>query len=145
MAQSKEQLGLTLLRVGLGVFFLFEAYQKLGWFWSSSELSQQLTRYLAQAVPANRWYVEHVTIPGAPVFARLVVLGELSTAAALIFGVWTRLAATLALLMVLNFHFASGAMFTGVRFLTNGYALPVLSGLLALAIGAARLPWSLKR
>ena len=45
--------------------------------------------------------------------------------------------------MVLNFHVASGALFR-TDFVTNGYGLPVLGGLLALAIGAGRLPWSLK-
>ena len=46
--------------------------------------------------------------------------------------------------MVLNIHFASGVLFE-YRYLTNGYGLPVLGGLLALAFGAAALPLSLKR
>ena len=87
---------------------------------------------------------EHVCLPGAPVFARLVVLGELSCGVALVAGVWTRLAAALGFLMVLNFHVASGAIFQ-YRFLTNGYGLPVLGGLLALAIGGGRLPLSLRK
>ena len=46
--------------------------------------------------------------------------------------------------MVLNFHFASGVMFQ-YSYLTNGYGLPVLGGLLALAFGGAALPLSVKR
>jgi hypothetical protein len=46
--------------------------------------------------------------------------------------------------MVLNIHFASGLIFQ-YGFLTNGYGLPVLGGLLALAIGAVGLPASAKR
>jgi hypothetical protein len=45
--------------------------------------------------------------------------------------------------MVLNFHVASGALFQ-YRFLTNGFGLPVLGGLLALAVGGVRLPWSVR-
>ena len=46
--------------------------------------------------------------------------------------------------MVLNFHFASGVMFQ-YTYLTNGYGLPVLGGLFALAMGGAALPLSVKK
>jgi uncharacterized membrane protein YphA (DoxX/SURF4 family) len=78
------------------------------------------------------------------VFARAVLLGELIGGTALILGVWTRLAATLPFLMVLNFHFASGLLFQ-YSYLTNGYGFPVLGSLLALSIGGARLPLSLRK
>ncbi len=143
--QIKESTALTLIRIGLGVFFLLECYQKMGWLMDSSELLTRLTQWAASATPANRWYLEQVTIPGAPIFARLVMLGELSTGVALVFGVWTRLAATLALLMVLNFHYASGQMFSGLSFFTNGYVLPVLVPLFALALGGGRLPLSMRK
>jgi uncharacterized membrane protein YphA (DoxX/SURF4 family) len=77
-------------------------------------------------------------------FARLVPLGEFSVAVAFLLGGYTRLAAAMGLLMVLNFHFASGIMFT-YGYLTNGYGLPVIGGLLALALGGASLPLSVKR
>ena len=64
-----------------------------------------------------------MAIPGAPVFAGLVLLGELTTGAVLVCGFRLRLAAAAALLMVLNFHLASGIMFT-YGYLTNGYGLP---------------------
>ena len=83
-------------------------------------------------------------IPGAPIFARLVLFGELATGVSFILGALSRTAAIVAFLMVLNIHFASGALFQ-YRFLTNGYGLPVLGGLLALAIGGAALPMSLRK
>ena len=55
-------------------------------------------------------------IPGTPLFARLVPLGELATGLALIVGFWTRMAAIVGFLMVLNFHFATSA-FWSIRFL----------------------------
>jgi uncharacterized membrane protein YphA (DoxX/SURF4 family) len=136
--------GLTTLRILLGVFFLFQSLSKLGWFTDASILTTQLTGWLDEAGPFSRWYLQTFCLPGAPVFARIVPLAEMSTGLALIFGIYTRLAATLGLLMILNFHVASGVIFR-YSYLTNGYGLPVLGGLLALAIGGSNLPASVKR
>jgi len=68
----------------------------------------------------------------------------LAVGVALLLGAYTRPAAALAVLMVLNFHFASGVIFQ-YSYLTNGYGLPVLGGLLALAIGGYSLPLSVKK
>ena len=136
--------GLTTLRLCLGVFFLFEAISKIGWFASSAVLRSRLTEWV-EIVPAiSRAYINNVCLPGAEIFARLVPLGEFAVATALLLGGYTRLAAVLALLMVLNFHFASGVMFQ-YSYLTNGYGLPVLGGLLALAFGGTSLPLSVRR
>jgi uncharacterized membrane protein YphA (DoxX/SURF4 family) len=124
--------GLTALRLCLGVFFLFEAISKLGWFTSSAVLRSRLTEWAGTVGPLSRAYIETVCLPGLEVFSRLVPIGEFAVAAAFLLGGYTRLAAMLALLMVLNFHFASGIIFT-YGYLTNGYGLPVLGGLLALA------------
>lgn len=144
MAANNQARGLTALRLSLGVFFLFEGLGKIGWLLDPSPLTAQLTGYLQTANQWNRAYLETVCIPGAAVFARLVLFGELATGTALILGAYARYAAIAAFLMVLNIHFASGALFQ-YRFLTNGFGLPVLGGLLALAIGGAALPLSLKR
>lgn len=144
MAANNQARGLTALRVFLGVFFLFEGIGKIGWLMDPSPLTTQLTEYLQSANEWNRGYLQTVCIPGAAVFARLVLLGELATGVSLILGAYARYAAIAALLMVLNIHFASGLLFQ-YRFLTNGYGLPVLGGLLALALGAAALPLSLKK
>jgi uncharacterized membrane protein YphA (DoxX/SURF4 family) len=140
---KRQAYGLVVLRLCLGVFFLFEALGKIGWFASSAVLANRLTEWLQSAGPLNRSYLQ-MLLPGVEVFARLVPLGEFAVAAAFLLGGYTRLAAAVAVLMVLNFHFASGVMFQ-YSYLTNGYALPVLGGLLALAIGGAALPLSLKK
>jgi uncharacterized membrane protein YphA (DoxX/SURF4 family) len=137
-------MNLRVLSIFLGVFFLFEGISKLGWLTDASVLTSRLQEWLGTASSINRWYLETVAIPGAPVFARLVMFGELAVGTALIAGFRARLTATIALLMVLNFHFASGVMFQ-YSYLTNGYGLPVLGGLLALALGPNRLPFSLLR
>jgi len=141
---KRQAWGLVALRVCLGVFFFFEALGKIGWFASSAVLRSRFTEWVGHVGPMSRAYLETVCIPGVEVFARLVPLGEFAVAAAFLLGGYTRAAAATALLMVLNFHFASGVMFQ-YGYLTNGYGLPVLGGLLALALGGAGLPLSVRR
>ncbi len=142
MAANREATGLVTLRMFLGVFFLALSFSKLRWLMSSQTLSTTLNEW-AKTATWNEWYLHNVALPYVEVFARLVMLGELCLATALLLGLFTRTAAILGFLMVLNFHFASGQILH-LNFLTNGFGLPVLGGLLALAIGAGRLPWSLR-
>ena len=142
MASGPAATGLRVLSMFLGVFFIFEGLGKIPWLTDSAPLAGALQGWLKDAPPTARWYLETVAIPGVPMFARLVPLGELLGGAALLSGFWIRIAALAAFLMVLNFHVASGAIFQ-YRFLTNGFGLPVLGGLLALAVGGSRLPWSI--
>lgn len=146
MAIDRHGTGLTIVRVCLGVFFLFEGIGKLAWLTNASILAGRFNGWLADAAAGSwsRWYLEHVAIPGTPVFARLVPLGELSAGLALIVGFWTPVAAFLAFFMVMNIHVASGALFK-YAFLTNGYGLPVVGSTLGLAFGGIRLPFSLRR
>jgi uncharacterized membrane protein YphA (DoxX/SURF4 family) len=79
-----------------------------------------------------------------PVFARLVFFGEVLAGLALIGGFWTRATAIVTILMVLNIHLAHNTLLH-YSFLSKGDGLPVLGGLLALAIGGNRLPLSLTK
>jgi len=133
--------GLRALAVMLGAFFVFNGLDKLAWFADSGFLAQRLEEWMQGAAPSTRWYIETVAVPGVPLFARLVPLAELSAGVALILGFWTSMVAVLAFLMVVNFHFARG-FFYQWEFLMDGTSLPVLGGLLALAIGGTRMPFS---
>ena len=136
--------GLRALSLIMGAFLIFMGTNKLAWFTDSGFLIWELQQWRELAPAVSRLYLETVAIPGAPLFARVVPLGELSAGAALVCGFRVRLAATVALLMILNFHFASGIIFT-YGYLTNGYGLPVVGSLVALAIGGTRLPFSLDK
>ena len=136
--------GLRVLSVFMGAFLVSMGYGKLGWLTDSSILVAELRNWWGSAPALSRWYIDTVAIPGAPVFARLVLFGELASGAALLAGFRVRLAAGVALLMVLNFHATMGVLFQWA-YLTNGYGLPVVGGLAALAIGARRLPFSVSR
>ena len=145
MAIDRQGTGLAILRVCVGVFFLFEGIGKVRWLTDASQLGGQLAGW-AQAVPAGSWshaYLERVALPYAPYFARAVPLGEMVSGAALIAGFWTPFFAFVAFFMALNFQFASGVLFK-YSTLTSGYALPVLGATLALAVGGVRLPWSIR-
>lgn|SRR5688572_22364639 len=135
---------LRILSVALGVFLIFMALDKIEWLSDSTMLTRRLQEWRGTVRPLARWYLDTIAIPGAPVFARVVVLAELASGTALILGVKIRLAAALAFLMVLNFHLASDLVFR-YSYLINAYGLPILGGLLALAVGGTRLPFSVSR
>jgi uncharacterized membrane protein YphA (DoxX/SURF4 family) len=135
--------GLVLIRITLGIYLLFVGVGKARWLLDSTPLANQLSIWSAQATPLNRWYLERI-LPGTPVFARLVPLGEMAGGLALVTGFWTRLVAGAMFLMILNFQLAAGAMFS-YAYLTDATGLPILGSLLGLVIGGARLPLSVKR
>ena len=137
-------LGLRLMAVMVGVFFLSMGLNKLAWLTDSNVLMRKFDIFLKGAPPATQWYIDTIAKPGVPIFARIVPIAELSTAAALILGFWTRLAAGLAFLMVLNFHVATGELFTR-GFLLDGAGLPLLGALLALMIAGGNLPWTVAK
>jgi uncharacterized membrane protein YphA (DoxX/SURF4 family) len=144
MAIDRQGTGLSIVRICIGVFFIFEGIGKVRWFGNPSLLASQLAAW-AQAMPSASWshaYLERIAIPYVSVFARLVPLGEIVSGAALVAGSWTPFFACVAFFMAFNFQFASGALFK-YSFLTSGYGLPVLGSTLALVVGGVRLPWSI--
>jgi uncharacterized membrane protein YphA (DoxX/SURF4 family) len=135
MAIDRPRLGLTVLRICIGFFFIFEGIGKIRWLTDSSMLAAQFADW-SQTAPSGslmQMYLQRVAVPGVATFARLVPLGELLCGMALVAGFWTPLAAFLAFFMALNFQIASGALFK-YSFLTSGYGLPVLGSTLALAL-----------
>ena len=139
---SASATGLRVLSLCLGIFFLFMGLDKIAWVGDAGPLTQQLNEWLGTSPAPSRWYLRTIAIPGAPVFARLVVVGELATGVALLIGFQLRLAALMGLFMVVNFHVAMGVMLQ-YSYLWNGYGPPVLGGLVALAIGGGGLPFCL--
>jgi uncharacterized membrane protein YphA (DoxX/SURF4 family) len=140
-AGSWNAIGLRALSVCIGAFLIAMGFDKLNWITDTSILGGRLEEWLGSAPPSTRWYLETVAIPGAPVFARVIPIAEMAAGTALVLGLFVRTAAAAAFLMVLNFHFASDLLFHTAYF-TNPYGLPVLGGLLALALGGSRLPFS---
>lgn len=143
MAVDRQGVGLALLRICIGVFFLFAGLSKLRWFADPSILAGQLAGW-AQAVPPDSIsarYLARVAIPYTAVFARITPLVEIGAGLAMLLGLWTPLFAFLAFVMTLNVHIASGAIFR-YSFLNSAYGAPVLGATLALIVGGTHLPWS---
>ena len=141
MAVDRPRAALTLLRICIGVFFIFEGIGKLRWLTDSSILAAQFAEWSQGAAPGSipYAYVQRLAVPGTAIFARLVPIGELSCGAAMLANFATPLFAFIAFFMALNFQIASGAMFK-YSFLTSGYGLPVLGSTLALALAGATNP-----
>jgi len=146
MATDKQATGLTILRVCIGTFFIFEGIGKIRWLTNPSLLAAQLTSW-SQAAPSgslSHAYLERLAIPYVRIFARLVPIGEIVSGIAMVTGFWTPLFAFVAFCMALNFLFASSALFK-YSFLTNGYGLPVLGSTLALTLAGGRKGKSQRR
>jgi uncharacterized membrane protein YphA (DoxX/SURF4 family) len=146
MAVDRNTTGVAILRICIGVFFIFEGLGKIRWFTDPSVLASQFAAW-SQSAPSGtiaHWYLQRVAIPGVTIFARLVPLGEMVSGLAMVLGFWTPLFAFVAFFMALNFQIASGALFK-YSFLTSGYGLPVLGSTLALVFaGGSRKVKKLK-
>ena len=143
MDRRSVALALRLLTIGVGLFFLGMSLNKVAWLDNPDLLAQRFQGWLPDAAPYATVYLEAIAIPGAPVFARLVPIGEFLTAVAMLTGVCTRLAAGVAVAMILNFHLATSS-FSSWDFLRDGTGPPLFAALLALAIAGRDLPFSLR-
>jgi uncharacterized membrane protein YphA (DoxX/SURF4 family) len=103
---------LALLRFAVGLGLVLPGIQKLSWFGSTAGLETQLSNWGAH--PANQFVTRYLAFASqhVGVLARMTVAGELIVGGCLILGLLTPLMALLGFLMVLNFSFASGQMFT---------------------------------
>jgi uncharacterized membrane protein YphA (DoxX/SURF4 family) len=135
--------GLLVIRVAVGVYVFFAGVSKAAWLLDSTPWTNQLSHWLTDATPISRWYLDRI-MPGAPIFARIIPVAEMIGGLALAVGFWTRLAASLCLVMVLNVQLAGAAMFR-YSYLADAAGLPLVGALLGLMIGGAKLPFSLRR
>lgn len=146
MTLDRQGIGLAILRIMTGMFFLFQGIAKIRWFTDTSLLAGRFSDWMQASSPGSlsAQYLERFAIPYTSVVARVVPLAEILSGLALIVGVWTPVFACIAFFMTLNVALVSGDIFR-YRFLTSGYGLPVLGATLALTIGGVRLPLSVRR
>lgn len=108
-----------IVRLYVGYEWLSAGYEKLtggAWVFSAHDgagLKGFVMGALAKTAGANPavqgWYasfLQHVVLPGAPVFAYIVTFGEIMVGLGLIFGVLTGIAAFFGVFMNLNFLLA---------------------------------------
>ena len=134
-------MALRIVTLGLGIFFLAMSYNKLAWFGEPSQLTQRLERWLPDAAPYARVYLQALAIPGAELFARIVPIAELLTALSMLTGLYMRIAAAAALFMILNFHTATSS-FSSADFLGDATGPPMFAALIAVIVAGRGLPLS---
>lgn len=69
---------LRILSLIFGVFMICMGLDKIGWLTDSAPLVRLLQEWRGDARPWVLWYLDAVAIPGAPVFARVVTVAELT-------------------------------------------------------------------
>jgi uncharacterized membrane protein YphA (DoxX/SURF4 family) len=104
------ELWLAVLRIATGISLLGAGLYKLSWF-AHPALEPHLANWAQHAPNGAVLRYLHFVMPHHAALARLVAAAELGLGALLVLGLLTPLAALLSLIMVAQFHFASGAMF----------------------------------
>ena len=101
----------ALLRIYLGVIFLFAAVPK----WTRGHFATSMGRFLQtmtpNAIPPYREFIAQVVLPHAAVFATVIATTELIVGLLLLTGTATRLAAVGAMFLLLNYMLAKGMWF----------------------------------
>jgi uncharacterized membrane protein YphA (DoxX/SURF4 family) len=122
-----------MLRLAIGGLFLTIGFEKIheGWLTSAAPLAQSLNNYRQHAAGPQLTYLDTVAIPYAGIWSRLMALGETAVAVSLLLGLLTRLSSLVAMFMVVNFHAATGNLFS-LNFFGSPWAAPLMAGLLVI-------------
>src|SRR5438094_8840438 len=102
--------GLALARIGLGAYFVSQAWDKTTkhWLVDGRRLVQTLQSSLPREEAFYRNFLQGTVLPNAPLFARLVTLGEWTVGLLLLFGFLTRLGALTGMWLLANYMLMKG-------------------------------------
>jgi thiosulfate dehydrogenase [quinone] large subunit len=131
---------LAVIRIGLGLYFLSFAYQKLAgnYLASGAGLGRQLQQGLEGSQGFYQPFLSGLVIPNADTFSRLVTLGELCVAVSMILGLLTRAGGIVGILLNLNYMLNKGLL-SGGGSVDRFFVLIELM----MIVGAAGLVWGL--
>jgi uncharacterized membrane protein YphA (DoxX/SURF4 family) len=141
---------LALCRMGFGLYFLAQAWDKTakGWLTSGAPMASGLfgnpaaqppTRgFAANAEPFYRQFLESTVQPNALLFSQLVTIAEWAAGLLLLLGLLTRIGSLVSIWLVLNYMLMKGLP-------SLGGSSDRLFGLASLAflLGSAGLVWGL--
>ena len=109
---SAKMLGLTLVRINIGVMFLIATYAKLsagdGW---PGRMVGFLNFQADKSFGFYRDFVTLVVVPNKDIFGYMVAYGELFVGLSLVLGLTTRWGAMVGVFLVSNFIMAKGVFF----------------------------------
>ena len=129
---------ILILRLALAGLFLHLGMGKLheGWLQNPDHLKEALNGFHQKATGYQQIYLEKVALPLADVWSRLMVIGECGLGISLLAGIFVRLSSALGLVMVLNFHAATGNLFS-LEFFGSPWAALLVAGLLVIFLARA--------
>jgi thiosulfate dehydrogenase (quinone) large subunit len=106
---------LAVMRIGLGLYFLSFASQKLlgNYLGNGAGLGRQLQQGLASSPDFYQSFLSGVVIPNIDLFARLVALGESFVALTMILGLLTRAGGMVGIALNLNYMLMKGLANSG--------------------------------
>jgi len=131
------------VRVAMGLFFLMEAeHQISSGYIGGDDLAVKLQKAADDtALPGYRYLLENVFIEIDEPLTVLVIVGEICVGVGLILGLFTRLTATLAIFMNLNFLLMNGtnlgASAVDLAFIAGEILIFVYAGRQALSVDGA--------
>jgi thiosulfate dehydrogenase [quinone] large subunit len=128
---------LAILRIFLGIKLLVAGIEKWKWI-TYTGLDKRIGDWFYHKAPIY-WYIpflQNTVLRHTHLFTWLVVFGELILGAMLIFGLYTRLASFLAIIMLLNYMFATWNL--GFQWQTMNQALIAIA-FTCMATGAGRI------
>jgi len=124
-----------ILRLAIGGLFLSIGLQKYheGWLSNPEPLKQSLSNFHQRAAGPQLTYLDAVAIPYAGLWSKLMTIGETAVGLSLLLGLLTRLSSLAGILMVLNFHAATGNLFS-LNFFSSPWAGLPVAGLLVVLL-----------
>jgi len=132
---------LVILRVHLGVIFLITVSGKI---FRASPFSGEMVSYLQgysmrNASSPYREFIQQFVLPHSSLFSYLVMTGEVVAGICLLLGLCTRVGATVAMFLFLNFMLSKGRLFWS----PDSEDAAVFFSALVVLIGAAGRAWGL--
>jgi uncharacterized membrane protein YphA (DoxX/SURF4 family) len=102
--------GLSLVRIGVGAYFLVTAYGKTtqGWLTDGRPLARMLRGALPRALPLDAAFLRTWVIPHAALCARLTTLAEWAVGISLLLGLLTQGGAIVGIWLNLNYMAMKG-------------------------------------
>jgi uncharacterized membrane protein YphA (DoxX/SURF4 family) len=129
---------ILLLRLAIGALFLSSGIEKYheGWLTNPEPLTTTLRGFHEHASVYQLEYLDHVALPFASLWSKLICGGELALGVSLLLGCLARTGALAGMLFVLSLYAANGSLFS-LRFFASPWSALLFCTLLALFLARA--------
>ena len=127
-----------ILRLAIAGLFLSVGLEKIndGWLYNAEPLTTALNNYHEKASGAQLSYLDHVAIPYAGLWSKLMAVGETALGISLLLGLLVRLSTLIGIIMVISFHAANGTLYS-INFFGSPWGALLLAGMLVMFLSRA--------